>query len=185
MRQSPRTTQRTSPLNPLPAGWPLTGPPQPPVFCKKALTMTVSLGLPDPATKPQFYEGVLLKRAAAWGIDVVLIGVLCVIAVPFTAFTALFFFPFLMLVVGFFYRWFTIANKSSTWGMRLMGIELRDHDGLRLQSGTALAHTAGYTFSVAMAPLQLISILLMIVTDRKQGLIDHLLGTTAINRPAY
>jgi len=49
-------------------------------------------GLPDPATKPQFYDGVLSKRAAAWGIDVVLVGIICVIIVPFTAFTALFFF---------------------------------------------------------------------------------------------
>jgi uncharacterized RDD family membrane protein YckC len=141
------------------------------------------LGLPDPLTKPQFYTGVLAKRAAAWVFDVVLVGILCVIIVPFTVFTALLFFPFLMLVVGFIYRWFTIASKSSTWGMRLMGIELRDHDGLRLDSQSALMHTAGYSFSMAMAPLQLVSVLMMLLSDRKQGLTDHLLGTTAINKP--
>lgn len=145
--------------------------------------MSASLGLPDPATKPQFYDGILIKRAIAWLFDAILVGVLCILILPFTVFTAVFFFPLLMLVVGFIYRWFTIASKSSTWGMRLVGIELRDHEGLRLQSGTALAHTAGYTFSVAVAPLQLISILMMIVTERKQGLTDHLLGTAAINRP--
>ena len=141
------------------------------------------LGLPDPVTKPQFYTGVLAKRAAAWVFDVVLVGILCVIIVPFSVFTALLFFPFLMLVVGFIYRWFTIASKSSTWGMRLMGIELRDHDGLRLDSQSALMHTAGYSFSMAMAPLQLVSVLMMLLSDRKQGLTDHLLGTTAINKP--
>jgi uncharacterized RDD family membrane protein YckC len=141
------------------------------------------LGLPDPVTKPQFYTGVLAKRAAAWVFDVVLVGILCVIIVPFTVFTALLFFPFLMLVVGFIYRWFTIASKSSTWGMRLMGIELRDHDGLRLDSQSALMHTAGYSFSMAMAPLQLVSVLMMLLSERKQGLTDHLLGTTAINKP--
>jgi uncharacterized RDD family membrane protein YckC len=141
------------------------------------------LGLPDPLTKPQFYTGVLAKRAAAWVFDVVLVGILCVIIVPFTVFTALLFFPFLMLVVGFIYRWFTIASKSSTWGMRLMGIELRDHDGLRLDSQSALMHTAGYSFSMAMAPLQLVSVLMMLLSDRNQGLTDHLLGTTAINKP--
>lgn len=145
--------------------------------------MSAHLGLPDPATKPQFYNGILMKRAIAWLIDVVLVGILCVVIVPFTAFTAMFFFPFLMLVVGFLYRWFTIAGKSSTWGMRLVGIELRDHDGLRLQSGTALAHTAGYSFSMAIPPLQLVSVVMMIVSERKQGLTDHLLGTAAINRP--
>ena len=102
---------------------------------------------------------------------------------PFTVFTALLFFPFLMLVVGFIYRWFTIASKSSTWGMRLMGIELRDHDGLRLDFQSALMHTAGYSFSMAMAPLQLVSGLCMHLPARKQGLTDHLLGTTAINKP--
>jgi len=141
------------------------------------------LGLPDPLTKPQFYTGVLAKRAAAWVFDVVLVGILCVIIVPFTVFTALLFFPFLMLVVGFIYRWFTIASKSSTWGMRLMGIELRDHDGLRLDFQSALMHTAGYSFSMAMAPLQLVSVLMMLLSARKQGLTDHLLGTTAINKP--
>lgn len=142
------------------------------------------LGLPDPDTKPQFYDGVLFKRAAAWVIDVVLVAFLCILIVPFTAFTGLFFFPFLMLIVGFLYRWFTIAGKSSTWGMRMMGIELRDHQGLRLQSGTALVHTAGYTVSVTVAPLQLISMIMMFVTSRKQGLTDHLLGTAAINSPS-
>jgi uncharacterized RDD family membrane protein YckC len=142
------------------------------------------LGLPDPATKPQFYEGILIKRALAWVVDIVLIALLCILILPFTAFLGLFIFPVMMLVVGFVYRWFTIAGKSSTWGMRMMGIELRDADGLRLQSGTALAHTFGYTVSVAIAPLQLVSILLMVVSNRKQGLIDHILGTTALNRPA-
>lgn len=145
-------------------------------------THSQHLGLPDPVTKPDFYDGILFKRAAAWVIDVVLILLLGLLVLPFTAFTALFFFPVLMLVVGFIYRWFTLSGKSATWGMRMMGIELRDADGLRLQSGTALAHTFGYTVSVAMAPLQLISILMMIFSARKQGLTDHLLGTAALNR---
>ena len=99
------------------------------------------LGLPDPVTKPDFYDGILFKRAAAWVIDVVLIVLLGLLVLPFTAFTGVFFFPVLILVVGFVYRWFTLSGNSATWGMRMMGMELRDRDGLRLQSGTALAHT--------------------------------------------
>jgi uncharacterized RDD family membrane protein YckC len=60
---------------------------------------------------------------------------------------------------------------------------LREQDGLRLSGGTALLHTIGYTVSVAMAPLQLISVILMIVSGRGQGLSDMILGTAAINRP--
>lgn len=140
--------------------------------------------LPDPDRESEFYSGVAIKRALAWVVDATLIGILCLIVLPFTAFTGIFFFPLLMLVVGFFYRWFTIANRSATWGMRLFAIELRAGDGGRFDSATAFWHTAGYTFSVLTAPLQLISIICMGVTPRGQGLTDMVLNTTAINRPA-
>ena len=145
---------------------------------------TLTSGLPDPQTQAQFYDGVLIKRALAWIIDVVLIALLCILILPFTASTGVFFFPFLMLVVGFLYRWFTLAGKSATWGMRMMSIEFRDHQGRRFESSTALMHTLGYSVSVAVAPLQLISIVMMAMTQRGQGLTDHLMGTAPINRPA-
>lgn len=130
---------------------------------------------------PRLYAGVALKRGLAWVFDVVLIAMICTLVLPFTAFTGVFFFPFLMLVVGFIYRWFTIAGGSATWGMRIMGIGLRDNEGATLGSCLALAHTFGYSLSVAVPPLQLISIVLMLVSARGQGLTDHILGTMAIN----
>ncbi len=130
---------------------------------------------------PSRYAGVPLKRGIAWVIDVVLIAMLCALILPFTAFTGVFFFPFMMLVVGFIYRWFTLAGGSSTWGMRLMGISFRDVDGAPLSSGLALAHTTGYTVSIAIAPLQLISIVMILITARGQSLTDMVLGTVAIN----
>ena len=142
------------------------------------------LGLPGPATKPAFYDGVLIKRLLAWVIDTVVIIVMCALILPFTLLLGVFVFPFLMLVVGFFYRWFTSAGRSSTWGMRMIGIELRDGDGMRYQSKMALKHTAAYTVCVIFAPLQLVSATAMCLNDRKQGLPDILLGTTALNRPA-
>ncbi len=145
-------------------------------------TDTAMTRLPDPDLRPDFYAGVTAKRFVAWLVDSAAIGLLSALALPFTAFTGLFFFPLLMLVVGFCYRWFSIASASATPGMMLMAVELREADGLRLSSGTALLHTAGYTLSVAMAPLQLISIALMLFSARKQGLTDHILGTAALNR---
>ena len=139
--------------------------------------------LPDPRSRPEFYEGVPLARGLAWLLDMVVIGVLCALLLPFTAFLGVFFFPVMMLVVGTLYRWQTLAGRSATWGMRFFGIEIRDHRGHRLSSGMALAHTLGYTVSLAMAPLQLISVLLMLTTPRRQGLSDMILGTAAINRP--
>ncbi|GGL60820.1 RDD family protein [Wenxinia marina] len=146
-------------------------------------TYSPLIGLPDPETRPEFYRGTAVKRAIAWVLDVTLIAILAVLVLPFTAFTGLFFFPMLMLVLGFVYRWLTLSGGSATWGMRLMGIEIRDRTGERLDSQTALLHTAGYTVSVLAAPAQLISAILMLVTPRGQGLTDMILGTAAMNRP--
>lgn len=141
-------------------------------------------GLPDPVSQSEFYEGVPLKRFIAWIVDAIIITAISALAVPFTAFTAVFYFPVLMLIVGFVYRWGTIASRSSTWGMRLMAIEFRDDAGHRLDAGQAALHTLGYTLSWAVFPAQIASMVMMCVTERGQGLSDYVLNTTAINKPA-
>ena len=130
------------------------------------------------------YAGVPLRRGLAWVVDMVFIAILAAIILPFTAFTGVFFFPLMMLVIGFLYRWWTIAAGSATWGMRIMGVRLQDSYGRDLSGGLALAHTLGYSISVALPPLQLISVILMLVTPRGQGLTDMFLGTEAV-RTAY
>ena len=138
--------------------------------------------LPDPDTQPQFYDGVAIKRLLAWVVDTILIVLVAVAILPFTAFTGVFFFPFLLLVVGFMYRTITLAGGSATWGMRLFSIEFRTMHGERFDLGTAFAHTLGYSISIAMFPAQAVSIILMLTTARGQGLTDHVLGTVAMNR---
>ena len=138
--------------------------------------------LPDPQTQPDFYRDVPMKRFLAWVVDAVVTTLGCLIVLPFTAFTALFFLPFLFLVVGFAYRTVTIANGSATWGMRLFAIELRQANGQRMDAGAAFAHTLGYTLSWMVPIFQLISVVMMGSTERGQGLSDHVLGTVMINR---
>lgn len=140
--------------------------------------------LPDPVTQPEFYADIPLKRLLAWLVDTVVIVVIGVLILPFTAFTGLFFFPVLLLVIGFFYRVTTITNRSATWGMRLMAIELRNSAGERFGFPLAVAHTLGLSISFAMPLLQVASVIMMLVTSRRQGLSDQLLGTVAINRAA-
>ncbi|WP_370230831.1 RDD family protein [Cognatishimia sp.] len=140
--------------------------------------------LPDPETQPAFYADVPPKRFLAWIIDTVLIAILCALVLPFTAFTGIFFFPFLMLVVGFIYRVLTLAGGSATWGMRLVGLEFRAQTGERFDLGAAILHTLGYSISWAVPLLQFVSIILMLVSRRKQGLTDHFMGSVAINRSA-
>ncbi|MEM0946600.1 MAG: RDD family protein [Pseudomonadota bacterium] len=146
-----------------------------------SMTVDPMPGLPDPLARPEFYAGVPLKRALAWGVDsgiiLLLTGLVSLVTV-----VGLFFLPAMFLLIGFLYRWVTIANGSATPGMRLLSIELRDRDGSHLDAGQAFLHTAGYSVSVAVFPLQLISIALMLISDRGQGLTDHILGTTALTR---
>lgn len=141
-------------------------------------------GLPDPERNADFYAGVATKRLFAFLVDAGLIFLLGLIILPFTAFTALFFFPVFMGIVGFLYRWATLSSRSATWGMRLMAIEIRESDGMRLNGTTALLHVIGFYVSFAVFPLQLISALMMVGLRRGQGLTDFILGTAAINRPA-
>lgn len=138
--------------------------------------------LPDPFDTPRAYAGVRSKRLFAWVIDVVLVAILSAFVLPFTAFLGIFFFPALMLAVGFVYRWWTISNTGATLGMRMMAVELRNADGQVLDSSEAFWHTMGYTISVLVAPLQLISVLGMLFTPKRQGLTDMVMSTAMVNR---
>lgn len=140
--------------------------------------------LPDPMVQPEFYDSVPIKRGLAWVIDAALILALVVPIVVMTLFIALWFLPLLFFVVGFVYRVATITGGSATWGMRLMSIEFRDRRGEHFDASQAFMHTLGYTVSMSIFPLQLISVAMMFLTERGQGLTDMLLGTVAINRRA-
>jgi uncharacterized RDD family membrane protein YckC len=144
--------------------------------------MSYDTALPDPDRHAAFYDGVALKRGLAWIVDTVFVTLLVMLATLFTAFTALFFLPLLWLTVSFVYRWVTVSNRSATWGMRLMGIEFLDRTGLRFDAATAFLHTLGYTLSMAFVLPQVISVGLMCLSRRGQGLTDMLLGSVAINR---
>ncbi len=140
--------------------------------------------IPDPQAQPEFYADVPLKRLLAWLIDTVLVIVICLLIVPFTAFTGLLFFPVLMLMVGFAYRVVTLANGSATWGMRLMAIEFRTLSGEKFDLSMAFGHTMIFSIGCAFLPVQLLSVILILTSVRAQGLSDHILGTVALNRRA-
>lgn len=139
---------------------------------------------PDPIRHAEFYDGVALKRGIAWIIDTILVLALAFLVVLFSALTALFILPAVWLTLSFLYRWVTMSGDSATWGMRLMGIRFLTRDGERFDAATAFLHTLGYSVSVAFVLPQIISVGLMLISPRGQGLTDHLLGTVAINRPS-
>lgn len=138
--------------------------------------------LPDPTAQPEFYDSIPSKRLVAWLIDSALILVFCLIALVLTLGIGFFFLPALFFTVSFIYRAVTLARGSATLGMALMAMEIRRHDGARLDGLTALLHTLGYTVSMAFVVPQIVSVILMLVGERAQGLSDLVLGTVAINR---
>ncbi|MGB0439176.1 MAG: RDD family protein [Primorskyibacter sp.] len=140
--------------------------------------------LPDPNTQPGFYESVPIKRLLAWVIDTGVVLALIIPVIVLTLGLSLFVLPMVWLIVSFLYRWATIASKSSTWGMRMMSIELRDAHGQRLDGGLAFIHTLGYSLSMAFFIVQVVSIVLMVGSPRGQGVTDMALGTVMLNRRA-
>ena len=138
----------------------------------------------EPIYALDVHEETPVKRLLAWVIDVILIAVATAIVVVLTAFIGAFFAPLIFGVLSFFYRWATLAGGSATLGMRVMAVSIRNPDGSALDGGQAFLHTLGYFVSVAVFPLQLVSIVLMLTSSRKQGLTDHILGTLPINNTA-
>lgn len=145
-------------------------------------------GLPDPDTAADFYEGVPSRRLVAWGIDVLVTLVIGVpIALVFGVLTLGFgfaAFPLILAATSLIYRTTTIADRSATWGMRAMGVELRRHDGERFDALTAFLHTAGYILCMTVFVLQLVSCVTILTTRYRQSLPDLFLRTAMINRPA-
>ncbi len=140
--------------------------------------------LPDPDSQPEFYQSVATKRFLAWLFDIAFISLLCTVAILLTFGLGVFILALIYAVVSFVYRVVTIANGSATLGMRFMGIELRDAFGARLDTGKAVAHTAGYFVSMTVPILQIISVVMMGTSARCQGLTDTFLGTVMINQRA-
>ena len=139
---------------------------------------------PDPANQSWFYADVLPKRVVAWVFDTMITAFLVGLIVPLTGFLVLFFLGGLYVVISFLYRWIGLASHSSTLGMRIMGIEFRDAEGFRLTTGAGFAHTLFYALSVAFVFPQIISVLMMCLGKRGQGLSDVVLGVVLVNRRA-
>ncbi|RLJ41807.1 putative RDD family membrane protein YckC [Litoreibacter meonggei] len=140
--------------------------------------------LPNPATQPAFYEGVGVKRLLAWVVDTVLIGTIAAIVASIPLFLLWFVFPLVFLVVSLIYRIGSIRAYSATPGMQLFNVELRAHDGQRLDGSAAALHTIAFMIASAFFIPQIASVFLMLMTERGQGLHDMFTGVVAINKPS-
>jgi uncharacterized RDD family membrane protein YckC len=145
--------------------------------------MIMSTALPDPDYDHAFYDGVPAKRLFAWVVDVLIVTVITFILGLLTLSVLWWIWPLTFIAVSFLYRAGSIAAWSATPGMRLMNIELRNSMGARFSGGEAVLHTLAFMVATGFVILQIISIVMMVLGSRHQGLHDILIGSAAINRP--
>lgn len=144
--------------------------------------------LPDPETAPELFEGVLTRRVTAYLIDLVLMTILMV---------AILFVGFISGLLTFGLGWLTIpiagpialvayyaltlgSEKRATYGMLAMDIVLTPTHGRPLNGATAFLHPLVFWVSIwFLAP---VSLIVALVTPRRQMLHDYFLGTLMLRR---
>jgi uncharacterized RDD family membrane protein YckC len=140
--------------------------------------------LPDPVSQPEFFSGVPFKRFVAWMIDLAVISIVAAIIATLPFFLGWFIIGFIFLAVQLVYCIGSISRHSATPGMRLMNIELRGREGHPLEGGEAALHTITFLISMMFVVPQIITLALILISPRGQGLHDMLLGAVVINKPS-
>ncbi len=145
---------------------------------------TPMTNLPDPIYDTAYYEGVLPKRFFAWVIDAALIFTAMILLSIFTAGIAFVLWIPVHAILAFLYRWITIKNRSATFGMRVMNIELRNRAGHQLTEKEAALHTLVFLVGAMILLVQIISVAMMIGRPLNRGLADEITGAVMLNRPS-
>lgn len=144
----------------------------------------------DPATQPEYFEGVLSRRVIAFFIDVIILTVPVILGTMF-----IFLFGLVTLGLGFLLFWmvspaaviwalcyygFTFGSPASaTIGMRVMDLEMRTWYGAPMYFLLGAVHAVAYWISVStLTPLIL---LVAFFNDRRRLLHDMLVGTIVVN----
>lgn len=144
--------------------------------------------LPDPATAPELFDGLLTRRVTAHLIDLAMI---CMLALAFSV--AGLIFGLLTLGLGLVVMVFVVpaalvvyygatlgSPRRATIGMRMMDIVLTPTRGRPLDGWMAIVHAALFwlTFWISWP----IAILFALFTPRRQMIHDLILGTLMVRR---
>lgn len=138
--------------------------------------------LPNPAIQPEFYADIPWKRSMAWAVDAVVTLGLTLIALVATALLTAFILPLLFAAVSIGYRTFMLSRYGATLGMMLMAIKWRHLNGARPDTMTALIYSAAHTGMWTVFPIQIASIVAILLSPYRQGLHDMVLGTTMLHK---
>jgi len=143
-------------------------------------------GMPDPATLPEAYEGVLWRRTLAYFIDLCCIGLLAVLfwivfvvlsVISFGLLGPLLWFLFGLIPLAY-HTLLLSGPRSATWGMRCFDVEVRSVTGDRPGFLQALAQTA--LFYVTVGATCSLILLFVLFNRRRRTLHDVLAGTVLV-----
>jgi len=140
------------------------------------------IGMPDPVTHAELFDGVLRHRAVAYLIDVCVIGAIMIAAgIVFALLTVLSFgllgpgLWFLFGLIPLTYHTLLVGGRyGATVGMRLLDLELRSWDGERPAFLQALAHVV--LFYLTVGATGCLILLFALINKRSRTLHDVLSG---------
>lgn len=141
----------------------------------------------DPDTQPEYFSGVMWRRMFAFVIDAAVILIIWLLGsglfLVMGIMTLGLLFPLwsaflILLVLG--YESLTLGGpRSSTFGMRMMGLEMRTWYGERPQIVQAAAHSLLFYFSVTLTSFLIL--LVPVFNGRRRCVHDFVCGTVVIN----
>ena len=148
-------------------------------------------GMPDPATRPELFEGIRWRRALAYLIDAICIGMIAIVV--WVLFAVLWVLSFGMLgpalwflfgLIPLAYHTLLVSGPhSATFGMRVFDLQLRSWNGERPVFLQALAHTA--LFYLTVGATGFLILLFTLFNRRKRTLHDVLAGMLMVRTLRY
>jgi uncharacterized RDD family membrane protein YckC len=142
---------------------------------------------PDPLDRPEFYDGLLWRRSLAFCIDACLLFAAVAVLWVFNILT---FFILTTLILFFWaaplfilYDTLTVGSRAAaTFGMRLLGIEMRTWEGQKAGYLHALISSCLFWFLVPLTG----GLILLVApfSNRRRHVHDMLSGTVVINARA-
>jgi uncharacterized RDD family membrane protein YckC len=156
-----------------------------------SLPVTWTDAAPDPLGFPALYDGLLWRRALAYLVDIMVIGML--LAMAWTGFVLLGLLTFGLLwsllplatwiIPLGYHAWLVGGPQGATLGMRLADLEVRTWSGGRPRFGQALLMAA--LFYATVAPTCFLVLLLVLLNDRRRALHDYLSGVVVVRRSQH
>jgi uncharacterized RDD family membrane protein YckC len=142
---------------------------------------------PDPVARPEYYDGVVLRRTVAYLIDCVILFALWLVLVLLLSIFGIVtlglgfhLFPLLALLPIAYSTLLIGSGQSATWGMRLMDVEVRSWSGDRPNLLQALVMTLLFYGTIAIT--WFFGLLVVFFNIRRRAAHDFLAGTVLVRR---